>query len=154
MNSKRSNKENAMVSRSNNVMPDPDKVTDFMRKSLEQLQTSLICPLCNQMLKEPSTLACAHTFCREVKFYRQRIVCASCTKTHLLKNCIAVFFISASRLIAATILCAQVSGHCRKSINQAHAAKLITTSQNIIFISKSKAAEYPCQLLAPEKAHS
>jgi zinc finger of C3HC4-type, RING len=45
------------------MMPDPSKVTVFMQKSLDQLYSSLVCPLCREMLEAPSTLACGHSFC-------------------------------------------------------------------------------------------
>lgn len=47
-------------------MPDPEKITDFMRQSLDQFQSALVCPLCDKRLKDPATLACSHSFCREV----------------------------------------------------------------------------------------
>jgi len=42
---------------------DPQTTTPAMRKSLEELHSSLLCPLCNQVFVDPSTLPCAHTFC-------------------------------------------------------------------------------------------
>ena len=42
---------------------DPETTTPAMRKSLKELQSSLLCPLCNQVFVDPSTLPCAHTFC-------------------------------------------------------------------------------------------
>ena len=45
------------------VMPHPSKVTVFMRQSLDRLHSALVCPLCCDLLENPSTLACGHTFC-------------------------------------------------------------------------------------------
>lgn len=42
---------------------DPQTTTPAMRSSLEELHSSLLCPLCHQVFVDPSTLACAHTFC-------------------------------------------------------------------------------------------
>ena len=50
----------------NNIMPGPQQATVFMRQSLEELNSALTCHLCHQMLNDPSTLACAHTFCWKV----------------------------------------------------------------------------------------
>ena len=67
MNNSYINKENTGTARvTENVIPDAEKITSFMRQSLDQFQASLICPLCKEMLKAPTTLACAHTFCRQV----------------------------------------------------------------------------------------
>lgn len=57
-NNNNSNKENTP-----DLLPDPRKATPFMLKSLGQLHDTLLCPLCHKMMREPSTLACAHTFC-------------------------------------------------------------------------------------------
>ncbi|CAB9531686.1 expressed unknown protein [Seminavis robusta] len=45
------------------IMPDSTKTTVHMRQSLNELHSKLMCPLCQQLLKNPSTLSCAHTFC-------------------------------------------------------------------------------------------
>jgi hypothetical protein len=42
---------------------DVERTTPAMRRSLDSLRSSLLCPLCNQVLQKPSTLPCAHTFC-------------------------------------------------------------------------------------------
>ena len=39
------------------------KVTPSMNSSLQTIHTSLQCPLCNQLMVDPSTLACSHNFC-------------------------------------------------------------------------------------------
>mmetsp|Transcript_20643 Transcript_20643/g.41931 ORF Transcript_20643/g.41931 Transcript_20643/m.41931 type:complete len:702 (+) Transcript_20643:130-2235(+) len=41
------------------------KLTPLMRESLETLRSSLLCPLCNHVMTDPSTLTCAHSFCLE-----------------------------------------------------------------------------------------
>lgn len=51
---------------SNTILPGPQQATVFMRQSLEELNSALTCHLCHQMLNDPSTLACAHTFCWKV----------------------------------------------------------------------------------------
>jgi len=39
------------------------KMTAVMSASLETLRSSLLCGLCNQMMKDAATLGCAHSFC-------------------------------------------------------------------------------------------
>lgn len=39
------------------------KMTKAMSASLENLRSSLLCGLCNQMMKDAATLGCAHSFC-------------------------------------------------------------------------------------------
>jgi hypothetical protein len=39
------------------------KMTAGMSASLENLRSSILCGLCNQMMKDASTLGCAHSFC-------------------------------------------------------------------------------------------
>ena len=53
------------------------KVTLSMMKSLTDLQTSLICPLCHQILQSPATLACSHSFCLLCidSYYKDNWVC-------------------------------------------------------------------------------
>ena len=41
----------------------PQAATPAMRSSLQELQSSLLCPLCNKVFDEPATLSCSHTFC-------------------------------------------------------------------------------------------
>jgi hypothetical protein len=45
------------------VLLDPTKGTRSMLESLQTLRNVLDCPLCHQLLHEPSTLTCGHTFC-------------------------------------------------------------------------------------------
>jgi hypothetical protein len=45
------------------LLPDPKKATLSMLSSLNELHATLVCPLCDNLLEVPSTLACAHTFC-------------------------------------------------------------------------------------------
>ena len=50
--------------KSTNPFLPEDKVTTAMATSLQQLKSCLLCPLCNQVMTDPSTLHCAHSFCR------------------------------------------------------------------------------------------
>mmetsp|Transcript_131 Transcript_131/g.179 ORF Transcript_131/g.179 Transcript_131/m.179 type:complete len:801 (-) Transcript_131:75-2477(-) len=44
---------------------DEKKVTPSMLSSLKLIRASLLCPICNTIMKDPSTLGCAHSFCQE-----------------------------------------------------------------------------------------
>lgn len=41
----------------------PSKLTSEMKKSLNEIQSCLLCPLCNNLMSDPSTLHCTHSFC-------------------------------------------------------------------------------------------
>jgi zinc finger of C3HC4-type, RING len=69
---KRQDEKEAMV-------PDAAKVTVFMRQSLDQLHSSLVCPLCRGLLEAPSTLACGHSFCWNcIETYSHNNTCCPC----------------------------------------------------------------------------
>ncbi|CAB9509738.1 expressed unknown protein [Seminavis robusta] len=57
------NYNNNNMSEEPSIMPESTKTTVYMRQSLNELHATLLCPLCHQLLQNPSTLSCAHTFC-------------------------------------------------------------------------------------------
>jgi RING-finger-containing E3 ubiquitin ligase len=44
---------------------DPTRATASMAESLEELRSSLLCPICNNLMKDPTTLSCTHSFCMD-----------------------------------------------------------------------------------------
>jgi hypothetical protein len=44
---------------------DGKKATPTMETSLYTIRDSLLCPLCNKVMNQPSTLQCAHSFCKD-----------------------------------------------------------------------------------------
>lgn len=56
-------KKAAKANASNQSKSSDDKMTPAMKASLDNLRCSLLCGVCNQLMKEASTLGCAHSFC-------------------------------------------------------------------------------------------
>jgi len=44
-------------------LPNRQKLTCDMASALQTLRSSLLCPMCDQIMVDPSTLHCAHSFC-------------------------------------------------------------------------------------------
>ena len=45
------------------TMPNPNNMTKQMKESLENLRSSLLCPLCNHLMVNCHNLGCGHSFC-------------------------------------------------------------------------------------------
>ena len=43
----------------------PNKATKSMKSSINSIRDCLLCPLCNSIMKDPSTLQCSHSFCKD-----------------------------------------------------------------------------------------
>lgn len=53
----------AFLQQQDTTVSKKNKLTPAMRTCLMDLQASLTCPLCSQVLVQPVSLPCAHTFC-------------------------------------------------------------------------------------------